>query len=637
MLAARASPYRWLGATAIHSQDKSMPSMLWSLSALCDHHPQLHIIVNFFDQTKVDTAGLVQRYSNSSDQIEGTNVPGMKTLFWQMYLTPERTQHLEFVWVFDCDIAVHPSTFPLGQVAGVLRATHATVIQPSIQALVHGTYHPWLRVKKAHMSCLATTAQWVEMQTPLVRATWPQTLIPRHLTDHYATRAREQFAGDAWAAFHRQVLSVIPEEGLSTSDFGLDIIWCAFLRDAFPTRPACLVTPSFAATHLNSHAIENFMSKEVIQKTRSCTTTCKTLYKNFKRYWKNFSHHTGECYSVSGHRGLLASSRHYAIDGDGMIRARFGHGGLTGGVYTEAPSSETGEAIMHTVRKMPHGVGAVSIGSNDKRLGLLTASLHKLLESVPGLRIVINMNDAEARKPSSGRKADISLDARISTTWINGPRSLFWKRVITPALLSEPVEYVWLFDATIAVHPSTNPLVQLVHLLKSTEASVAFPRIRSTTSAARSKAKESDASCAAVTMRTAAFAPSVIFKADAWKHFHGTVLTRLRDEHLAAVEPGFDQLVCGVVNERYERANRPACVEAFVTSTQLGDRRDLIAEAAAQQHDCPETTCSSPLRHMFPSTFNTSTHDDGKCWVASARGLQLSRGGRAGGAKPHRG
>ena len=94
------------------------------------------------------------------------------------------------------------------------------------------------------MSCLATTAQWVEMQTPL-------------------------FAGDAWAAFHQRVLSIIPDEGLVTSDFGLDIIWCAFLRDLFPSRPACLVTPSFAATHLNSHAIEQYMTKDVATKERS--------------------------------------------------------------------------------------------------------------------------------------------------------------------------------------------------------------------------------------------------------------------------------------------------------------------------------------------------------------------------------
>ena len=48
------------------------------------------------------------------------------------------------------------------------------------------------------------------------------------------------------------------------------------------------------------------MSKDVAIKERSCTTTCHTLQHNYKRYWKNFPHHTGECFSVSGHRGLVA-------------------------------------------------------------------------------------------------------------------------------------------------------------------------------------------------------------------------------------------------------------------------------------------------------------------------------------------
>ena len=193
-------PIRWLGATATHSMEQNSPKLIASLAELCEHHLQLNVIVNFFDNQRVDATRIIQMHSrNKTSRLEGTWLTGMKTLFWREFLTPERTQHLQVVWVFDCDIAVHPSVFPLGQLAGALLSTRATLLQPSIQALVHGTYHPWLRVKKAHMSCLATTAQWVEMQTPL-------------------------FSGDAWATFHRKVLSIIPDEGLVTSDFGA-ICW----------------------------------------------------------------------------------------------------------------------------------------------------------------------------------------------------------------------------------------------------------------------------------------------------------------------------------------------------------------------------------------------------------------------------
>lgn len=177
-------------------------------------------------------------------------------------LTPERTRGLRAVWVFDCDIAVHPSVFPLGQVVGLMRATRATVLQPAIRAQVHGTYHTWLRVRQTHPSCVATTAGWVEMQTPI-------------------------FSGDAWARLHEGVFALVPDAAMSESDFGLDLVWCAFLRDAFPSRPACLVTPAEAATHLNSHAIERYMTTTVKSRARSCAATCivsrdKGKYRNYQ-------------------------------------------------------------------------------------------------------------------------------------------------------------------------------------------------------------------------------------------------------------------------------------------------------------------------------------------------------------------
>ena len=165
--------------------------MCWGLHALAFlalpvapvPDPLLHVFVNFFDERKLNRdqlRTLVQRHT----QIEGTNIPGMKTLFWRRVLTPDRVQSAALVWVFDCDIAVHPSVFPLGQLAGTLFNTRATLLQPSIRALVHGTYHTWLRVRSTHMSCVATTAQWVEMQTPIFSAAaW--TVFHRCATTHF--------------------------------------------------------------------------------------------------------------------------------------------------------------------------------------------------------------------------------------------------------------------------------------------------------------------------------------------------------------------------------------------------------------------------------------------------------------------
>ena len=410
---------------------------------------------------------------------------------------------------------------------------------------------------------------------------------------------------------------------------GLDIVWCAFLKNEFPGRPACLVTPSMAATHLNSHAIETYMSKDVAIKERSCTTTCKVLFSNFKSFWKNFSHHTGECYSIKGHHGLVASGSHYAVDGDGMIRARHGHGGLIRGMAAEPPESETEAVLSQVVKGLPRGIGATSIGSKDKRLSYLANALSKMCNAMPGLKLVLNVLTPEGKKSPTGRDLDVSLDARIRTTWINGPRALFWKRVLTPELLVEPIDFVWIFDADLAVHPALNPLPQLVHVLKGTEASVAFARPLSPSRApvASAQSRAQDENCAAATVRHAQLSLSAVFKVEAWKLFHGNVLKRLDDPRLEQLEPGFDMLMCGLFGKRWADTGRPACVESHLWSTRLDERGRELTKAVTPSSSlrCEAIRCQQPLRRLYPSAYNASDHDDGRCWAAGPRGLTIQK------------
>jgi hypothetical protein len=398
-----------------------MPQFVASAAALCDAYPQLRVAINFFDAEHVHAGNILRQYAGNNSRLEGNSIPGMKTLFWKIYLTPSRTKHLEAVWIFDCDIAVHPSVFPLGQLVGALTATRATVLQHSMQALVHGTYHTWLRVRKAHMSCMATTAQWVEMQTPI-------------------------FSGDAWARFHTRVLSIVPDEGLASSDFGVDITWCALLQDEFPNRPTCLVTPAIAATHLNSHAIEKFMTKDVSKKVRSCTTTCLVLQKHFNKYWKNTSHHTGECFAISEHRGLMHSRSYFSIDGDGTVRARHWRDQKRASQDVEPPEGESDAAKLRILGNIPRVLGATTIHSKDRKLGILVFALTRLCNAVPNFRAVVNVQDGAQAVERTGRKQDVSQDSRISTTWISGTPSLFWKRVLTAKYVGD-ADFVWLFDS----------------------------------------------------------------------------------------------------------------------------------------------------------------------------------------------
>lgn len=65
----------------------------------------LQVVVNFFDEGAVKAPQLIARLVNDAQRIEGTWLPGMKTLFWKRHLTPKRTRGLRFVWLFDSDSA----------------------------------------------------------------------------------------------------------------------------------------------------------------------------------------------------------------------------------------------------------------------------------------------------------------------------------------------------------------------------------------------------------------------------------------------------------------------------------------------------------------------------------------------------
>ena len=120
----------------------------------------------------------------------------MKTLFWKRVLSPLRLKAAELLWLFDCDIATHPSLFPLGQLAAGLIATNASVLQPAVRGWNgRGSHHAHLAPRAVHLSCYATTVPFIELQTPFFRA-------------------------DAWAAFHTGVLAHIPDRHLATSDHG---------------------------------------------------------------------------------------------------------------------------------------------------------------------------------------------------------------------------------------------------------------------------------------------------------------------------------------------------------------------------------------------------------------------------------
>ena len=142
-----------LGAGSVHSTDNELPQISYSLHSLCNAYPHLEVVLNYFDQAAPEErrdSRTMPRRMQSHPRIWTTWVPGMKTYFWKVVLTPTRVRQYAQIFVFDCDVAVHPSVFPLGAVAAMALATGASLVQPSTRAVVHGTHHQHLRVRLAH-------------------------------------------------------------------------------------------------------------------------------------------------------------------------------------------------------------------------------------------------------------------------------------------------------------------------------------------------------------------------------------------------------------------------------------------------------------------------------------------------------
>lgn len=496
-----AAPTRWLGVTAAAGRDHlHTPRLIGACAHLVSAYPMLSITINFFDAQPIkDPHRLLRGHLGSGgSRIEVVTIPGMKTLFWKRHLTAALTRHLEVVWLFDSDIAVHPAVFPLGSLAAVLQTTRATLLQPSIDG---GTINNWLKSRQAHSSCVATTVPWVELQTPL-------------------------WSGDAWAAYHDLLLSQLSDVDLAASDYGVDISWCAVARAVFPSRPACLMTPALVATHLNTHSIEASMNRSAVRQVRTCAGTCHSIQDRFQRFWRNFSHHTHACFGFDGRPSpegptqplALLQQGQFALAPGGVARAR---------QTLSNPDDGTSEAARDATYSL---LGATSLHSRHAvRTRTLVRSLQALLGAMPTLKIVVNFNDGPGDgQPRAGAERDASDNARITTSWVPGSRVSFWHTVLAPkASLMKGVQYLWLFASTIALHPSVNPLPSFLGQMDAATASVSFAvTLPSTTE----QPEASEPQCIARSSRRANMSTFVLLTRGAWQDFHELVASGGRME-----------------------------------------------------------------------------------------------------------
>ena len=580
----------WLGAGTVHSQDHQYGMIMRSAFALCQQYQQLTVIVNHYDNRVPAHAprgrhALVPQFENTAghNRVGTTWVPGMKVLFWKLILTPEYVQRFKAVWMFDTDVAVHPSVFPLGSLMGVLTATGASVLQPSIRAFVHGTYHGFLRVKHAHMSCMATTARFVELMIPVFRM-------------------------EAWAAVHRIMFAHLANADLVLSDHGIDLTWCALLASEFPDRPACLVTPSISALHTNTHQIEKFMNATVVKEARSCSRVCKTLQRGFRSFWANFSHDNKDCWGAAAD-GLRNSGGKFGLKGS-TVKAQAPRKDLNASFQNDDPSL----AVRY--------LGLTSMHSRDNAMGTMLAGLKSTLEDLPTLRIFINHFDVLKLGQSEPARSHLA-DSRIFFSRVPGGVVQFWHTVITEGVL-DGISALWIFDAGLSVHSSSLPLRTLLAARVKIKAGVLQATVQGSTVDLISERQfdkvtaKRGGSCDATTIHAISF-NSVLIAQSVWKIF--MLKARLRLPNVSDQTLG--RVVCDAadasIDPRSRFSARPSCVLLRAPALRLTQWQDRKSRHLDERPGF--TTC---FARGCPGTFGVNTslakHDDGRCWSISSHG-----------------
>jgi len=349
---------------------------------------------------------------------------------------------------------------------------------------------------------------------------------------------------------------------------------------------------------------------------RSCTGTCRTLFAAYKPYWKNFSHHTGECWGThQNHLGLVRTGR-YSLEG-ATVRAR------SSGYVAAPPLNETDEET-----RLLRWLGATTLPYPETRpmrahFDGMMASLSALMGTNRKLRAIVNFNDRNT--VPQDRRVDASLDSRVMTTWVAGPRAVFWQRVLYPFVPRGEVDMLWLFAPDVAVHPSLNPFTELTQTLLSTTALAAgFAPPAGVGHAAPRKPYSSK--CYASAAQSLDMGSSIVMKPEGFTVLHGT-LQRLGRGALESAEGGLGELLCARLarNLASTSPTRIACVRLVnaqpISSELPRGRRDAVA--AEKMRECA-AACTETLRKRFPADFNATWHSEESnlCWAASVKGLR---------------
>lgn len=205
------------------------------IGSLCNRYPGvLNVHLNCFSR-RLDHASAEKQFKRLSScrGVTVSSVPGMKGLFWKHALRPHDTAPYDFIWLADADLDVTDPSFNLARLVRDMRVSNAALAQPRIKELAGGgrsTDIKHLRFTSNFPdNCSAVSTDVVEVMAPFFRSL-------------------------AWSITHRELLSVLPDELLRRTDWGITQTWCGVVR-RLTAGPACALLHE-GIVHFDEHLIE---------------------------------------------------------------------------------------------------------------------------------------------------------------------------------------------------------------------------------------------------------------------------------------------------------------------------------------------------------------------------------------------
>ena len=238
-----------------------------TLRLACARYPTLRVALNVFDADGADACFDADNATAAlpSCIVGRHRVRGHKAVFWREVATPARVSAYDIVFAFDNDMRIADDDFDLLEAARLLRRSGAGMGQPRVAlteraavaaGLARYSLAGALLAERNASAVVTAAAAATSLLAPYRTGIDAVGHLPGPELDaltgaqpmrgcqayamQYVENQAPLFLRGAWVAVHTQLLSKLPTELITTSNFGISNVWCDLVaRRRETSHPGC--------------------------------------------------------------------------------------------------------------------------------------------------------------------------------------------------------------------------------------------------------------------------------------------------------------------------------------------------------------------------------------------------------------